>query len=929
MSLMPSGTPPRLTPRFLPRLRIRRPVAPTQGAFYTGFMVDELNKQRFSPPAFAVGADFVRLEDATESYLDFDGAVGLPSKIRGSALLMASTPEFLDYGANQWLHEPSAEEDVWRDYDRQVQQARLDALQIQIDEENAKEKPDTDRLADLTEQKNDALDRLLALSANATSYLETTSQLLDERVKGIVWTLEEPNVPLRLTSAFRLGRDRAICFKYLRFAAKDEQVLGELAFMLYGDKTAYEIAVGDDGNNCEFRHYRSMTTAKRDDLLGQLKAVKAKGELSADELLFLLDLDRQEAERRRQVKERDDKKLTFADSAFIQSLHDQRDALKASKKLSDADEAEKKRLEDLLYLARQSFRLQTDAQSLLGTPVTVKIQFLRAGYILIQSGNSTFRYENKYVTSLNPPQFHFALPDKSRVRVSSDGGNFHLLWGRLKYTPCRILTAPFESHDLLVPEACTKRVVGDHPGDSGYSIDLKTLKTPTQKAPGKYHLELSLTGTLDTPEVYYIELHRPANPVTSLGIEVWNSETDKTTVGQSRVLDTLMQGDKRRSQTADVPLFLGGQNSWLGASTLPSKVTGLAADVVLFDRETNAEVYHTRQGFIDNDERQNIGRLLNALAVGATEATFSAQTLAGAECVVGVVGTEEFLNRPMTAYVTLNNLWPGDAIALLCQDAGLPTSLYAALPRGEAAHRALNWRKTPTVKPGQYPSLKAASGKTFLALALAIVESCCPGGDLWSDESGLRLTRWGARDRTGTINYGTPASGVPQASHLCLRQEADEQSIGLKFTQSLSDYITSCTCIGKLNPLTGKRYIATESYPQATDPATKDSIFAVDAPRVHVCEVDETLDSDAACLRAAREFLHITPQTPDGLPPAWTQIEVDLDPSMKCGDLVMVFGVKFIVDKVDLSSLAEEGRGQRMGVSLQLAQDLKRTPIGD
>jgi hypothetical protein len=181
----------------------------------------------------------------------------------------------------------------------------------------------------------------------------------------------------------------------------------------------------------------------------------------------------------------------------------------------------------------------------------------------------------------------------------------------------------------------------------------------------------------------------------------------------------------------------------------------------------------------------------------------------------------------------------------------------------------------------------------------------------------LSFGQWLQRDKTAK-NYGHYPE-VALASPLRLMGETST------FTQDVTHYLTSITVIGERDSLTGKRYLASERLPLAEDAAFADSLYQVGHAR-HETRRASGLQSDTACLLAARHALGISPLMPDGLAPWFYEGQIAYDPDFRCGDVVRIGGLKFIAESVKFASLAAEEDAQKLNFRAQLAQDVRITP---
>lgn len=899
----------RITPRFLPTVQLRRPAKAAKSALYYHWMADELRYVGFVRPGLVSGISFTDLDDEAT---DFDGIPGLPSKIKGAAMGLVYKFVSLPTRATNYTRIPSSQEKAWRDLDRADFTARL--AQINADLKEAKD----EAKAELEREKVGVEFILGQLAVGGNAYLRTGYQMLETGTSGIYWGLAAPNVPVNLICDIVLERDRIFGFSLLRDAAPEEQARHRFIVGFGNGFSQYALVVGDDGNNTEFWHYRNMSAVARAKLLAQLETIEDFGRITVADRAQLLEWEVEERAMRAAAKkrERGEKEFTPSESARLELLKKMASDLKDSKHLTEAQNTQKEDLENQIFLAREPFKLQEESADLIGRRVDVSVQFLQSGYIVVRSGQTEFRYENKRVTGLEPPQFHFCLPGKSKLSLESDGGTWGFVLARPQWSDRGVvLSQSWNSAERLDPADFVAHMVAsldgegeDEPDTWGYgcsaSAELVELRAPAGIQPGAYQLKLTLESDgRYSPEVYSVALYRPASLVESEGISVWDSESTPNRNGAaSRVLDALLQDDKRRSRLVNV-VIADGNN----AANLPSHCGGLACDVKLIDRENeNSLVPLLRYGFVARQDNDRIGRL-------ETESGFFAVALHGNETVLDVTGCENFLNRKMGALVPGDGMFPNDYIRQCCRDAEVPSTLWSRIPEGDAGFT----RIAPT-RPGRYPHLKPSQGTTFLTAIADCVSNHCKGAEFWNDGGGLRLDKFAVRDRP-ELAFGTPATGVSVNSHLCLRNQ-------FKLSDDLGDYITSAAFIGAKDPKTGQRCAQTVSIPQAVDPAFEGSPYHIGYEIPYVSEPDDSLRDDAACARAARDHLKKTPQTPDGLAPKTADIEVDYDPTILTGDLPRIFGVKFLVDTLEFAALNSSSAGEDAGkikIGVQLAEDVE------
>lgn len=891
--------------RFLPRARLLKRPQTLNTAFAAHWMSDELRRQCATPPALSFNVNWLRLENDENAFLDFDGVPWMPSKVRASALMLGYDIEWIPTSASSWIHTAQSEEQKWRDVLLAQYASRLKELQTELSNENLKEE-------DKAELRKDAasLENLEAqLKPGGIGFLHNSYGGMGTRTTGVFWALSAPNVPVQFESAFTLARDRAISFRLKRFKAPKEQTKYDWRIEFEGGQTCYALVFGDDGNATQFIHYRSMSPALRAQKRARIETLLDFGRLTpADKKKIIKWEDEERAIHfAAGERERGERALTSAEKVRIAELHRLSEAL-GQKKLTPAQEKERQKLSNELFLAQESFSLQENANDLLGKEVDVTIQFLRAGYVLVRCGADTFVYENTRVTGAQPHEFHFGLPDKSIAKIYSDGGKWGLVWGRPRWGGNSgkgvLKSTPFTSNEPLDPETATFTIVGDAIGDAVMSGKLIELRAPVvggaHPQSGLYQIEVSLSGGAYTPEIYSLGFHCAAQIDSGFEEVVWDSTMEVI----SPLKDVLLQDDKRRSRHAQV--IIARPLSQL--QMLPQAALGLSCEIDLVDR-TNGQVHpFVHFGCVTRGQRARVGRLETISGFGAVD-------LAGGEWVLDVVGCEGFFNREMQAQVAGDGMWPGDYVRLMCADALLPAHLWSRIPSGEAAHKALGWDRIPPTRPGRYPHFKPKPGTLFWSQIQTTVQNHCPGGAIWNDGQGLRLDKNLVRDRRD-IQFGTPATGVPVFSNRCLRNQE-----GFKLAQDARDYITSATFVGKKNPLTGIRVVGGDSIPQASDPRFEDSAFHIGYDIPFVSEADDSLSNIAACERAARDKLNISPLTPDGLAPWWSDNDFDLDPDLLTGDLVQFFGVNFVIDTLELGALTGANAG-RMKASVQLAQDV-------
>lgn len=914
--------------RFYPRVLIYEKPRPAHGPFFWDVMVDALQQQTRGNQNGARATNIVWNRIAGNEPIDFDGMPGMPAKLIPSVATSGYEIEWRSTDVFDWRHVPTAEETAMRALDAAVIQAQLDDL-------NETENPD-----DETKERIAGLESILEqLRDGGMGYKRTSYNAMGTAVSGLFWGLAAPNVPVTLTSNFSVDADESLSFRLKRLEPHELQVNHDFV-LEFGNsssstrvegqpnkkaKTLYAIVIGEDGNSADFVHYRNLTTAERELLVNQLNAILDFGRLTVADKKQIFDWETSIRAIDAAAKKRSsgDKKLTKAESDEKERLKKQIEDLKDSKKLTEAQEEQRRELEKKLYIAREPFKLQEKAIDLIGKAIDITVQFLRSGYVVVSVEDSRYIYENKAITSLKPPQYATMLPQGSYVTIKSNGGKFGLLYGHPKYKErASIWSQPFTIPFTFTNDEVNWNYEGDasRPG-CAINFELVTIKAPRTVGsgssavahPGTYQVRVDLrtdegvskaeTGRF-TPELTRAELHIQGAEVPEFGVAIWNSQTHGANPAANSgnfITDLVLQDDRSRSRDFEIKVHVGGN--------LPSNLAGLACDIQLLDRDEN----ETRTCAKFSKIVSNPQTAIEDIELSGDEITITAGV--GSEVSFHAVGAENFLDVPIKAPIVCNNRYPNDALRLLARDAGLPASLYANIPSGN-----IGIPKILRAQPGKFPDCKPGYGVTYLEFMRdVIVKKHMPGYEFWSDGAGLRISKHSYRNRPELAFDAPPA--VPSVSRLCLRAKSDG-STRPTWVQDIKGYYTGCTVVGAINPLTGIRYSATETIPQATDPRFTDSLFYTGEERILTLDPDDSLKSEAACLKVAREQLNITPQTPQGLPPYFSDICIDYNDSIITGDLIRVFGLKCLVIATEFAALSGPD-GQQMKLALQIAEDAK------
>lgn len=917
----------RMAVRYLARVRLYEKPRPAHGPFFYDAMSDALKEQSLVAPGRLTNMIINNLSGKTvfEPQEDFDGLPGQFSKIQPGALTMPWEIEWKPTQKNQWIRTPSTEEKAERALAVKVYEQSIVELKAEIEKKTKSNTPHKEE----DELLRSAESILEQLQDGGYGYFRTAWNAMDTGVSGVWWGLAAANTPIEVTSGFSMEADRAFCIRLKRYKAPDGQV-NHYFIIEFGDgRTLYAIVIGEDGNSAEFLHFRNDADSvkNRKKWRAQLERVLDRGRLTVEDRKKLLEWEEQEQALRAQIKESGRKK-TDADNASLKKLQEDTQALRDSKKLTNANEEERRELERKLYITKEKFTLQQTSNDLIGKPIDITVQFLRAGFVIVTVLDSRYVYENKRITGkkrkkngANQPEYATGLPESSYLTLKSNGGKWGIVYGHPKFANAgsfwsQVISIPFDFEE--------EDIVFDFEGDDslpGCQIEaeffriLESQTNGTVPNPARYQARLHLRSNHEvpvaqqghfTPEVYRFGVHIKGGVVPDFEAPVWDSEAPANLInGKPCLMDTVVRSDKRRSTTAMVYLHKSGSN-------LPLNLGALMCDVALYDRQEGQELLALNKGMVKVNPMDRVENI-------DTAEGFDPESGAGSQVAFDVVGVENFLDVEIVASIIGNNRFPNDHYRAIIHDLGLHPSLYENLFAGD-----IGIPKTPRPQPGRMPDRKPAFGARGLEYIREDAKKHCHGRELFSDATGLRLERLVFRNRQ-ELTYGRPPL-VAVDSKLCLRGNWDG-SRAPRLVQDISEYWTGATFFGASDPLTGIRYNATVTIEQAFHEEWKDkqSMFWIGRERHYTAAPDDSLRSKVECEKAAREFLNKTPLTPQGLPPWFLEVYLDFDPHVLTGDLVRIFGVKFLVDTVEFASL-NAGEGQSMTAAMQLAED--RRPAG-
>jgi len=786
--------------------------------------------------------------------------------------------KWVDAGVNQWMRVPNGQETLYREN-------AIALLNTELATENAKNPPDPSIVDSITTS-------IKQLSEGGSGYLSDAwgSMDLDPGTLGVFWRLAAPNVPVTLKSTFDIEKNRSISFRLQRGLEPEGQG-DDFSFTIEignGD-TLYAIVMSNDGNNSNFIHYRNMKPKARQALLDQRDALLDFGRITPAEQK---EIDTLTEQIKAAKAANENGEAVTAAEVEIKRIKD--------KKILPSQQAQIDDIENQLYIEQKPFHLQEDAQSLLGKPVDITIHFLRAGYVIIKSNESTFVYENKRLTGWRPAGYHDGLPDRSQIVIKSTGGQFALVYGHPERKPTGVLlTQPFDVD--FAPTDADLDIDADADDDGeGCSIEYavkqyKPAKSTSMGAVTNAQYQIQVTFTSDgkyTPELFNAQLHI-APPQPDVLDLIWDSQVQgKNTAANSGnwIQDFLLTDDARRTRQVTAHV----DNSF-NKCQLPVSLGGLAVDAVLRDTREDVDVPILTHGCIVNGFQGDKVGFGDTAKIGSR---------GGA--VMTCIGVEGFLDREIDAKIRGDGKFPNDYLRELCRDAGLLEEEYAGIPPGDIG--------LPVIErsvPGEPPAVQPDDDAKYWEFMNSFAQGHCLNWLLFSDGTQLRLEAPMSRDKT-EHNYQLPPDVAVSDKH-CLRRN-------ISYVQSLNGFVTSVTAVGAKDPLTGKRLMHTESIPQANDKRFLNTVFYVGKEMKEVLPYDDSLTDMKSVILRARNRLQISTLTPNGLSSWLANVDIDFDADLRAGDVRKLFSKKIVVDNVQFGSL-NAGDGESMQAQFQLVED--------
>lgn len=857
-----------IKPRFWPRMKLYRRNKSPRPAMLRDILANAIEVQTVVEPAKRSAIAITDLGDAKH------------------VITLDYVQQWQPTTVSMFSRFPSAEEKLLRENS-------LAQLNLQLAEEQAKEPDQQDQ-----NLIKSYLFQIGQLQNGGTGFMEQAQNTMGIKTSSLWWALAAPNVPVTLTSTFRLDKNRAFSLRLQRSQAPRGQAEHDFIVEFGNGFTLYAIVIGSDGNKSTFLHYRNMKPKDRKVLLDQMDDLLDRGRLTASDMAKILDLQKEAADIKNGAKGR---KTTDEENTKLKQLADAEKALRDSKKLLPSEQEQVDALKNQLYLKEQNFKLQEDAQNLINKPLDITVQFLRGGYVLIQSADSKFVYENQRLTGWRPHGYHDGLPKNSSIHIKSNGGQFALAYGNPKYFSKAVIA----SQDFSLPIApvvADLNVEDDSDSSSPnchIAYTLKELKPPLNTSfvnyPGSYQAIVAMSSGGDyTPELYRAQMHIPSAQAPPPDL-VWDSQVegkDDSANSGNGIIDVLLRDDARRSRSVDIHI-----DNAESKANLPKVLGGLAADVYLHDRTNGEDLYLLTQG-----------RIVNKHQPDQRDFNTNPDISCGGQLVITAIGLESFLDVEITARLIGDGKYPNDYIRELAIDGGLTPNQISGIPVGDAG--------IPRIERGvvgEMPAVQPADGAKYWQWISDVAANHCPGWSLYNDGTQLQLKDDSSRDRP-TITYDIPPH-VGVDNPLCMRGEVDVY-------QKLDGYVTQVTAVGAKDPLRGERYHHTESIPQANDKRFDGSSYYTGVTITEVLPFDDSLMSDKACQLAARRNLGVTPATPNGKTSWFVDCTVDFDPDVFAGDLVRVYGKKCFIDQVQFAALAAGGDSmETMNLTLQLAED--------
>lgn len=810
------------------------------------------------------------------------------------ALICDYSVEWVDTRAGRdWFYSPSSEENQYRALARQKYQNDLELLL-------AKPNPSDDDAAAMANLQS----LLFQLDQGGEGYLETSFNWNGSRVAGIYWGLGVANVPVEVKSAFAITGGVALTLK--RLNAPEGQADHDFEIMLGKE---YSLKIGGDGNSSEFIHYR-QGVENRAALEAELQTIIDKGRLTPADQKQILDWQIETQKVRAAAKARGTgaSTLTPLETTQIKAIEKKISDLKESKRgNTSADTNRRREIEDKLIVATLSFNLQSAARSLLTLAVDITFIPLQSGHVVIQVGNERKVYENKEWQKDKPDDKPYPPHTLGgQISFKSDGGKWGLLYGDVYHVPGTVSTPSFPIPFDFDFDEVLFSLNGLAPDNGALSAELVQVRAPdvSNGVPrdGLYQVKITMEADINTPEFYGLELYIPA-VVSDEETTHWDSQINAANAyapSGNRIADLTLQASKARGRLSKLHVHNADN-----ISNLLIPLAGLAGDITLVDSTTSAVIVSQKGGFIGTGAHPALENITD------TSGLISGASSIGDLVEIEVGGVSGFLNREIKARFSCNGLFVNDALRSLARDGGLPLARYAGIP--DTVIPGIPQIKNGHI--GQPFSVKPSEGAKYWEWMLQIVRDHAPRWDLWENESGLQFTKASFRVRSD-LAYST-AHGT--AAKLALRRKPTEAG-GLALRQDTGDYFTGATITGAKNPLTGKRFEATETIPQATDSRFADSMFYTGVENHYTAPSNDALKSDADCRLAARDYLNITPLTPQGLPPWFLDVTVDFDATAREGDLVTCNGIKFLMHDINFAAL-NAGDGAQMELSLRLASD--------
>jgi hypothetical protein len=868
------------------------------------------------------------LELSKEEWKNFDALPGqAPFKPR--LLMLDYEAIFRPSGADKWLryiNENDADASGKDKYAKEAESAAL-AYQKTVDELEKKSRELAVQGKSLSEEENRQLTGaqkiLETVESSGGLFLKTfASGSLHKNVEHAVYQLALPNIPVDFMHLETLGADRAVTIRFLWSQPVAEQSNHQLAFKFSGGQTQYAL-VFTEGNSVQWWHYRNMTGKAREKLEHELEETRDRERLTGEDLTNIEGWKEEikTIERQAQFEGRSTSKLTDDEKQRIKELKDNIDTLTDYKQGQTPENAKKiADLEKKLFYDQVPVNLQEDSKNFYNKPVEVTVIFHRRGFVSIRMDkNEPFVWRNNAIAKLRG--FNTMLPKNARILIHSTGGAWGVCIGRPRFKKLGQLW----TSDITLDYAITGSEVrwlfdcefmesevddeGTFTGIGPYGqkviakcVQVVEGKTAAENGgvekPHKYQVQIELQSDPDgvySPEIHFINFHVLAGAVPPRSERRWSSLPSGNRFDKHRAEDVQTTEEDTGGLYAEA--FLHDPYT---ASGVPIDLAGREAAISIIKMKSGDQYALIGSGVVKRAERQ---RVRNLKLINGLLKLFGRMD---SKVKLDVLGLDEVLNKPIGTILYGNGKYPNDYLREMCQNAGLREDEYSGISAGD-----IGIKQCKPAPAGEPPDIHPNRNARYWEYMQDFVKKHCPGWRLAARPDAIALEQDVYVDRTAQFNYRTelPANDPFRVHELHKYQDLDE-------------YFTEATFTGAVNPQTGKRWTVTKTIPEATDPEFEGiSLLHVGTPRPYFAEVDDSLGSFIDCVFAVRRFM-----AKHGLPPWYVDMEVAYNGELRCGDIILVDGIRVVVENIKRGSInIGHDEAPRMSVTTRFYDDV---PIG-